>query len=1076
MMPHRGAGASSSARRGPDPRAAAIEPPSQAPEHELLQRVRRNRLLDQIRHSDSKQQVRRITRLVGDLAAITSTLTMTLCDVLYRFMSNQPEQHVRERHRTSFQAVEVINDLCAQPLVLREWGFSEEHCRVTATQLGVFTGYDGLQHCPPDPISLRDGIPQPAQIDEAPFLNPMLFLLMNRNLPPLALAQCLARARFGSWTSDYCTFFPERQPGQGLQMRWAVKTEAAKDLGTVHVTFAGTEIESFRFETAWPRARFRHGRHFMDDRFRLKAVDDSVEPKFKVFRTVRASDGLQHAKPFWHRYFGTLSAELETILDGTFTVAKNGLPLRPIFQRNHPSWETDEYAQQVLATVMTQWFNAGSLEFVERLHRLPHCILAIGSVPKNTAPFRRLITDARPINKYAERWRVKYATVQEICLMLTLCALIWVRDLCNAYHLVRLGGCRGSTRKLLRWITNHDGTGYEPAPTFESGCGPGSCLGMCDKAMFGMCVAGQVSRFAVCQFGHTVSNGPLWVLTNTVCAYASRRLDVDATAFVDDLLNALGVVAHELCAGLEGGCSICQKALELAMRKMESLDKMMKECALEYSDKGDMAIRQRHLYIGIIFDTVKGRLFIGKEKFDKTMALLAELMGQATSSARLMSKLRGKLGHQFRCIDGVMPFLVPFNKFVGGPESTAEWDEPKEIPDRLRHTMGTLFRWLPAQQEKGAEMWPLDPRTVLFRWEQGEDTPGDPLIVVFWDSSPDGAAGISIRHRPSEIWKTAGMRYDGATSIATFGSPLSAQVHRESAGAPLAMQLLRSMQDIRGRRVLFVNDCLPVVLAMRKGSNSGQLQQDAEYMAVAGLEAGASLLYLHVPGTRMIEEGVDGASREGAKRIVGPACTERAKGIIEDLLRRNGWTLTIDLFAANCNKATERFASWTDEPQSEAVDAFAIPSWNQSICKCGNSHRETSLIFPPPNLERAAVKRARSDGARAVFVVPTAVKAGYWMALRNHSIDRAELTRPDLDFTNVQAPLGSHTVFLVDFGRADTNSPPCGQERQHRGRRQQLGPVEQEERRRVTEELQRLAASVPRRPEVEQRSEGVHGN
>ena len=77
----------------------------------------------------------------------------------------------------------------------------------------------------------------------------------------------------------------------------------------------------------------------------------------------------------------------------------------PIFQRNHPSWEKDAYAQEVLALVMTQWYNAGSLEFVERTHRLPHCILDIGSVLKNTAPFRRLITDARPINKYAERWR-----------------------------------------------------------------------------------------------------------------------------------------------------------------------------------------------------------------------------------------------------------------------------------------------------------------------------------------------------------------------------------------------------------------------------------------------------------------------------------------------------------------------------------------------------------------------------------------------------------------------------------------------------------------------------------------------
>ena len=175
----------------------------------------------------------------------------------------------------------------------------------------------------------------------------------------------------------------------------------------MHVIFEGTEIDSFRFETTWPKARFRHdGRHFMDKSFRLEAVDDTQ----KV---------------------------------------------------------------EVLTPVMAQWFNAGSLEFVQRTHQLPHCILAFGAVPKNTAPLRRHITDAQPINRYAKRWRVKYATVQEICLMLTPCALMWIRGLCNAYHLVRLGGCRGATRKLLRWITNRDGSGYDPAPTFESGCGPG---------------------------------------------------------------------------------------------------------------------------------------------------------------------------------------------------------------------------------------------------------------------------------------------------------------------------------------------------------------------------------------------------------------------------------------------------------------------------------------------------------------------------------------------------------------------------------------------------------------------------
>ena len=647
MSAQDGAGPPPSARGGVGPRAMTIASPSGAQENSILQRVRGNRLLDQIRHSDSALQVRRVSRLLGDMAAITSVLTMNLCDMMYRFYSGQSEMVVRQRHHTSLQAIEIINELCTQPFVLKEWGFSEELCQVAVNSLGTFTGFAGVQYCLPDPPSLRAALTQPAQIDEAPFLNSVLFLLLSKELPALTLIQCLARARFGTWSADRRIFFPEQQPGQGLLPRWAIQTTRAQDLGAVCVTFVGSNVD------------------FMSERFRLQAVDEAQPNKFKVFRTVRASDGLQHAKPFWHRYFGDLSAELETILDGTFTVAKNGLPLRPIFQRNHPSWESDDYAQQVLMPVVTEWHNAGSLEFVERLHRLPHCILAVGAVPKNSHPFRRLVTDARPINIFAEKWRVKYTTVQDICLFLPLCALIWIRDLCNAYHLVRLGGCRGRTRRLLRWITNADGTGYVPAPTFQSGCSPGDCLGFCDKSMFGLCIEGNVSRFAVCQFGHKVSNGPLWVLTNTVCAYESRVHHVDAQAFVDDLLKSIAVMAHALCGGLEGDCPICIEALKGATAKMTFLDRMMKQCGLEYSTKPDMRILQRHLFIGIIFDTAKGRIFISKEKFDKTMALLQELMQQAECSARTMAKLRGKFGHQFRCVEGVSPFLVPFNRFVG---------------------------------------------------------------------------------------------------------------------------------------------------------------------------------------------------------------------------------------------------------------------------------------------------------------------------------------------------------------------------------------------------------------------------
>jgi hypothetical protein len=231
---------------------------------------------------------------------------------------------------------------------------------------------------------------------------------------------------------------------------------------------------------------------------------------------------------------------------------------------------------------------------------------------------------------------------------------------------------------------------------------------------------------------------------------------------------------------------------------------------------------------------------------------------------------------------------------------------------------------------------------------------------MFWDSSAEGAARISIRERPDELWQTAGMRYDGTSPARR----VEAQVHRESAGGPLARQLPRGLVDIRGKRVLFVNDCLPVVLAMQKGSNSRVLQADAEYMARAGLEAGALLLFLHVPGTRMIEEGVESAGRGGARRIIGPACSPSTREAIRALCAQHGWRITIDLFAANCNRLVERFASWTDEPDSEVVDAFTIRSWNQTKCKCGWSHRETAFVFPPIGLERTIVRRERSDGGK----------------------------------------------------------------------------------------------------------------
>jgi hypothetical protein len=283
-------------------------------------------------------------------------------------------------------------------------------------------------------------------------------------------------------------------------------------------------------------------------------------------------------------------------------------------------------------------------------------------------------------------------------------------------------------------------------------------------------------------------------------------------------------------------------AFERATLKMQFLDKLMKDCGLEYSVKCGMTIRQVHTFIGIVFDVLRDCLFISKEKFDKTMKLLHDMMHRAKCSPRAaMAKLRGKFAHQFRCIKGVGPFLVPFNKFVGSPETVREWDEPKPISDHLRTNMGFLYRCFPELQPAGAAMWPLEPATLLFQWEHSLPFPGGPLVVIYWDASPF-SVGLTIRVRPDQIWRTAGMVYDQATTIVTFPDPIEAQVHLESAGGPIAFRILSSLMDLRGWHVLFVIDCLPVILAMRKRSQSKQLQSDSESVAVGILEAGAKPL------------------------------------------------------------------------------------------------------------------------------------------------------------------------------------------------------------------------------------------
>ncbi len=89
-------------------------------------------------------------------------------------------------------------------------------------------------------------------------------------------------------------------------------------------------------------------------------------------------------------------------------------PSQQTVLRNYPSWERDADAKRALGPVIAKWLAPGVLEYVAWNDRLPILLQPCGSVPKGTAPFYRLITDARFANKLYSDWGVPYTTAAQL--------------------------------------------------------------------------------------------------------------------------------------------------------------------------------------------------------------------------------------------------------------------------------------------------------------------------------------------------------------------------------------------------------------------------------------------------------------------------------------------------------------------------------------------------------------------------------------------------------------------------------------------------------------------------------------
>ena len=218
---------------------------------------------------------------------------------------------------------------------------------------------------------------------------------------------------------------------------------------------------------------------------------------------------------------------------------------------------------------------------------------------------------------------------------------------------------------------------------------------------------------------------------------------------------------------------------------------------------------------------------------------------------------------------------------------------------------------------------------------------------------------------------------------------------------------------------------------------------------------------MHVSGEQLIREGVDDGSRKHAQPLAGPACCLKLKDLVLAFARQHGPAITINWFAAASNRIVNRYAAWTQEACAELVDAFSARTWNDGVCVCGKSHREVGFFFPPAGLEDRVVRRAKSDGARGIFLVQTNRKAAYFMCLSQRCHASRVIAQDAEPFVHTARELTQHRLFAVDFmERADRCSAACGQERQRRTSGRPERVVEALERSALSDQLNNLADAL----------------
>ena len=822
-----------------------------------------------------------------------------------------------------------------------------------------------------------------------------------------------ARAQVGSFSKSGKTFFPGPRTPQSSTRDWAstevrsITRAPGEPPVAVYVSHgqicAIACVASLRIRAVTRSGESAPSLISLPDFIALPrdATGRPIIPKSKV-------TALVEAQLAWHQELGTLGSLSSTIVRGLLVMPKSATPSLRKVLHNHPSWENDPAAQAALGPIIAKWLAQGVLEYVQWDDRQPVLLQPCGAVPKGSAPFYRLITDARYGNTMYSDWGVTYSSAVNLAAAVQHRDFTWSADLQDAYHLSVFAGCGGQLRPCKRPVITGDGS-LSWVEGYIVGCDPETCVGGCDKDMSGISIAGHVFRFAACQFGQKTAGSPLNALVMSVAKYFARLPDpVYVAAWVDDLHFSMRTPPHPPCLGHVGGCPVCQGAYERAVQAEALWHKKAKALNLPLSEGKGHSVAQGGPFTGVHIDTLLGQYTMLAEKLASMRATFAALVNAESSTPRLLAQARGKAAH-YGCavqhLAAVCPSLTqamhqaesehclpPPNLAEEAQDDHFDWDQPLRLSTRTRAALALLIRVTDQLGSAGQPMWPVSPIVMSEEFQKGINSiPTLPTIVALSHVTHAGWGWALRAHAEDQplllhgSWAAApallGANWMAQPTFEASGAPRSAS-QRQALAALLGLHAASRHHNLSASSLIIRTSGRQAIHALQHGDSKDPALQDISMLfQTACLE-----LRLRRPAFLEYLNGAHPSPSSPSEH--GPAGTDSSSPALRRIIKyaalHSGLKISLDLFASRHNRICPRYFSADFEKDSEGTDALIQSNWALSHCPACNCLRpEFVLFYPPFQLLSVAINRAYQEQVHGIAVLPYAPGAPWWHTMIN---------------------------------------------------------------------------------------------